>query len=56
MLQRLAGWTEVRFRHPEGTVEFATGCDGLRFFYDEEGRKVLATQFLGGPIEPVRSA
>ena len=52
MLQRLAGWVEIRFRFPESTLEFVTGCDGWRWYYDEEGR-IIATQFYNGPIEPV---
>jgi len=37
-LQQLAGWTDVRFRYPENTIESATGCDGVTLYFDEDGR------------------
>jgi len=52
MLQGLAGWKEVRFRHPEGTIEYATGSDGLKYYYDEQGKRCVATRFLDGPLVP----
>lgn len=53
ILQRLAGWTEIRFRFPENTLEFTKGCNGWTYYYDEAGEKIAATSYLGGPIEPV---
>ena len=51
-LQQLAGWVDIRFRL-DGTLESTAGCDGWRYLYDEEGKGILATQFLNGPIEAV---
>jgi hypothetical protein len=52
-LAQLAGWREISFG-AGGAIESVLGCDGLRLFFDEDGREVIATQFLGGEVEMVK--
>jgi hypothetical protein len=53
-LQKLAGYTEVRFRE-DGSLLSTLDCDAWRKYYDEQGRGPVAAQFLDGPIEPIAS-